>query len=142
MCGGNRGVEELKKKSLKDGGSDDVLKRLKNQVAESEKMAGEALQLCEKLVEKPFSMAIRQVLYRNPEVDFNLHGINPYHEFHGGKLFVMVGEDRRGLDDILYELWLIPRSVLGPFIKYQHTDVVALNYARYQSWMTDGPYCP
>ncbi|KAK7285863.1 hypothetical protein RJT34_20646 [Clitoria ternatea] len=51
-----------------------------------------------------FSAAIRQVQYKNPGASLNLNGINPYHEFYSGKLFVMVDDKHREPKAIPYEL--------------------------------------
>ncbi|KAK7317574.1 hypothetical protein RJT34_01928 [Clitoria ternatea] len=61
-----------------------------------------------KVIEESFSVAIRQVLYRNPSVDLTLRGINPYLEFHDGKLFFVVGDEHRHPDDVPYQLVALP----------------------------------
>ncbi|KAK7302919.1 hypothetical protein RJT34_13816 [Clitoria ternatea] len=101
-------VEEVQKKISKVGSPDEVLETLRAKAVESDKRVTKALQLCEKVVKEFFSVAIRKVLYNNPSVDFTLHGINFYHEFYGGKLFVVVGDECRDPNDVPYQLVDLP----------------------------------
>ncbi|KAK7301656.1 hypothetical protein RJT34_12526 [Clitoria ternatea] len=55
-------------------------------------------------------MIIRQVQYRNPDASLKINVINPYHEFHDGKLFTMVNDELREPKDVPY--WLVELSKL------------------------------
>ncbi|KAK7265353.1 hypothetical protein RJT34_32972 [Clitoria ternatea] len=90
--------------------------------------AKEAVDICVQAVEESFRLAVRQIQYRNPKVELNLNGIDPFYEFHGGKLVAVVDDRQEEPPNTKYQLAPLPEgqsmgpSLLAPIPKRSNKE--------------------